>query len=94
MENKKQRDAEVCAYYLGKHSVAECARKFALSRQRVHQILKKGEAWHPPEKSDRTEFLGVTIDEPTKDALKKEAEEKGISVSKLVSDKLAAGAAE
>jgi predicted HicB family RNase H-like nuclease len=82
------RNAEIVAYYLAGHSLAQCSSHFQLGRQRTLQILKKSNVWKPYVKTSRTQFLGVTVSEETKDALRQRAEEEGISVSKLVSDAL------
>ena len=80
------RNAAVCDYYLAGHKLSECAKHFELGRQRVLQILKQREVWVPYVRTKRTKFLGVSIKPAAKKALKRKASEKGISVSKLVSD--------
>lgn len=84
MKNE-ERDAAICACYLDQGAVA-CEKKFHLKRQRIYQILKKGGVRQP--KSTRTKFLGVTVSEGTKTALKERADKEGVSVSKLTSDAL------
>lgn len=81
-----KRDAEICAYYQAGHKLAECATRFKLGRQRILQILKAAGVWQPYVKMKRTKFLGVSITDETKDALKQKAEERGVSVSRLTSD--------
>ena len=89
-EDKKvqmeQRNAGICAYYQAGHKLAECATRFKLGRQRVLQILKAAGVWQPYVKMARTKFLGVSITDETKDALKVRADERGVSVSRLTSD--------
>lgn len=84
--NMATRNAEICAYYADGHKLSECASRFKLGRQRVLQILQAAGAWKPYVRTDRDQFLGVTVTKPTKDALFEEAERKGVSVSKLTSD--------
>lgn len=83
-----QRDADICAYYQTNQSLASCGKKFALKRQRIQQILKQAGVWKPYVKGDRTQFLGVSISEQTKEALRQRAKEQGISASRLASDAL------
>lgn len=83
-----QRDAAICAYYKEGHKLAECSSRFRLGKQRILQILQAAGVWKPYEKTKRTKFLGVNVTEETKEALKREADKKGVSVSKLASDKL------
>jgi hypothetical protein len=80
------RNAEICAYYNEGHKLAECASRFKLGRQRILQILQASGAWRPYVKTDRVKFLGVTVSDETKAALKDLADEKGVSVSRLTSD--------
>lgn len=82
----QQRDADIAAYYQAGHSIVECGRRYGLKRQRVLQILKAAEVWKPYVKGDRTQFLGVSVSEPAKAALKQKAEEQGISVSQLTAN--------
>ncbi len=82
----KQRDDAIVAYYQEGHKISQCARHFHLNRQRVLQILKHREAWVPyvrGPKSDRTDFLGINITEADKQALKAEADKRGVSMSAL-----------
>jgi hypothetical protein len=85
----EERNAAICAYYLDGHrKMADCERKFQLGRQRILQILKESGAWRPYVKGDRTKFVGVNVSEETKDALKKKADEAGVSISRMVSDQI------
>jgi len=66
-----------------------------LPRQRVVKLCPhcKSRDWQTPKNphqwySDRTVFLGVTITNKTKKALKKRAKIKNVSLSQLVSDTL------
>lgn len=83
-----ERNAAICAYYLQGRKLSECASHFKLGRQRIQQVLQQAGVWKPYVKSDRTKFIGVTVSEPTKEALQTRAEAEGVSVSRLVSDKL------
>ena len=87
---REKRDDEIVAYYLEGHKLAQCASKFALGRQRIQIILENKGVWKPYVRSGRDKHLGVTVTQETKDALIEKAEEKGISVSQLVSDTLEA----
>ena len=80
------RNKIICEYYLTGKKLVEVARHFQLGRQRILQILKQGGVWKPYVRSARTRHLGVTVTQDAKDALKKKADEQGISVSQLVAD--------
>lgn len=82
------RNAAICAYYAAGHTLRECASEFKLSRQRVYQVTTTGGVCKPYAKSNRTKFLGVNVSEETRDALASKAVEKGVSVSRFVSDAL------
>lgn len=83
-----ERNAQICKYYQDGHKLSECASKFKLGRQRVLQILKEGGVWVPYASIPRAKktFLGVSIDEDTKERLSEKAKEEGVSVSKLTDD--------
>jgi hypothetical protein len=84
-----ERNARIVDYYKEGHSISECGVEFKLGRQRVQQILKEAGVWKPYEKSERTQFLGVSVSEETKAGLNAIAERRGVrSVSKLTSDLL------
>jgi transposase len=84
-----ERNARIVRYYQDGHSISECGVEFRLGRQRVQQILKEAGAWKPYQKSDRTEFLGVSVSAETKTRLNAIADKRGVrSVSKLTSDLL------
>lgn len=82
-----RRNADICAYYQAGYKLKECASKYGLGRQRVLQILQQAGVWKPYVKLPR-KFLGVNISSSVKDALTREAGERSITVSQLVSDKL------
>lgn len=79
----QQRDAAIVAYYQEGRKLSECASRFRLGRQRVLQILKRADAWRPYVKKNRTNFLGVSISDATKEALRRESERRGVSMSSL-----------
>ncbi len=81
-----ERNAAICAYYIEGHTLRECASHFRLGRQRTQQVLEAGGVWKPYIKSDRSKFLGVTVTEETKAALRERAENEGISMSRFASD--------
>ena len=85
-----RRNADICAFYCAGNKPKACASHFRLGRQQVTNILKKAGVWRPYVRSDRTKFLGVNVSEGTKAALTQEAREQGVSVSRLVSDRLEA----
>lgn len=83
---RAERDAAICAYYEEGHKVAQCASRFQLGRMRVIQILQKAGVWRPYVKSDRTQFLGVSVTQEGKAALAREADRQGTSMSAVASD--------
>lgn len=87
---KMERDAKIIEYYQAGHKLSQCASHFQLGRQRVQKILKKAGVWTPYVKTSRTQFLGITVTEPTKQALKDAAKEQGVSMSQFASDVLEA----
>ena len=91
---REARNGAICAYYKEGRKLSECASRFRLGRQQIMNILKKAGIWQPYVKGERTKFLGVSVSEGTKDALRKKAGEKGKSVSRLASDVLDAAIAE
>ena len=88
MTRNPQRDAAIVAFYVRCQNVQACAEHFALSDQRILQIVKAAGVWQPRVKGDRTQFLGVQVSEETKSALHQRARTKQTSVSRLVSDVL------
>lgn len=83
----KKKDAEVCELYKNGGSIQRIADKLNISRQRVQQILR----YHKIEKRNRDginrdEFLGVTLNESDKTALRTEAKRRGISMSTLTAN--------
>jgi lambda repressor-like predicted transcriptional regulator len=82
------RNDSICAAYQTGLTLAAIGRQFGLSRPRIQQILKKAGVWVPSTKRRRTEYLGVTMTEQTKAALKVEAEKRGISLSALSDETL------
>jgi len=87
-EFHSNRNKEVVAYYLADNSQVACAKEFGLSKQRIHQILKKAGAWVPLQRSNRTHHVGVVVSEKTKGALEDKAIKAGISVSRMAADAL------
>ena len=88
IEETNARNLAVIGYYKEGHRISQCASKFGLSRQYVQQVLQKAGVWKRYVRTKRTEFLGITVSEETKQALKQHAEQKGVSVSQLASDAL------
>lgn len=86
-----ERDARICLRYQEGTSLEGLSKWYGVSAQRIWQILSRAGVFvarRDGARTDRTAFLGVTISRDTKDALKREADEKGISVSALVSSKV------
>lgn len=85
------RNTAICAMYVAGSTLQVCAEKYAISRERVRQILRKAGVFKRDrmvEKSDREAFIGVNVSETTKTAVKALADERGISVSRMTSDML------
>lgn len=96
----EQRDKEIVACYIGGKTLEQCGQEFKITRERVRQILRKhGILKHARVKpkvglddggvvktDGRDEFLGVNISEGDKQALREEAERRGLSMSRLSSD--------
>lgn len=90
------RNADICRLYTEGQTLKQLAGGFALSVERVRQIVKKANLTKKDRKvirTDRDTFLGVNIRPATKLALETEAQERGMSVSALVSEKLEAAVA-
>lgn len=86
-----ERDERICLRYQAGESLASLSERFGVTAQRVWQILRRKGifvAGRDGARTGRTAFLGVTISRDVKAALKREADEKGISVSALVSSKV------
>lgn len=85
-----ERDTEICRLYRDEHlTLEQCGKRFELSRSRIKQILKEnGVQPNPRQASGRDEFLGVSVTEEDKVALRDEALRRGSSMSKLTSDML------
>ncbi len=86
-----ERNAEICQMYVAGSTLQICADKYAISRERVRQILRKAGVFkrdRAVEKSDRGEFIGINVTESTKTAVKALADERGVSVSRMTSDML------
>ena len=81
-----ERDRQICEHYQTGNSLTSCSRKFGLSIQRIQQILKAAEVWRPHVRSHRTNFLGVTLTQLDKEALRAEAERQERSMSAVTSD--------
>lgn len=86
LQQMTERNAAICAYYQAGHKVSQCASQFRLGRMRVIQVLQKAGVWRPYVKNARTEFLGVSVSEVDKLALRVEAERRGLSMSALTAD--------
>lgn len=82
------RNKMICDCYASGKTLKQCASEFQLGRQRILQILQAAGAWKPYVKQGREKFLGVNVTAETKDALKEQADAKGVSVSKFASDVL------
>ncbi len=86
-----ERNAAICQMYIAGATLKTCAEKYAISHERVRQILRKAGVFKHDrqiERSDRDAFLGVNLTTETKDALKAKADESGVSMSRLVSDQI------
>jgi hypothetical protein len=83
-----ERNTAICSYYQQGHTLRDCASHFKLGRMRVLQIVQAAGIWRPYERGRRTKFLGVNVTEETKDALRRKADERGVSVSRFASDTL------
>lgn len=85
--SKDERNAELVNRYLAGDSTEELRERFKITRTRIYQILK--EAGIPKERQqnadDRDQFLGVNLSESVKDALRAEAQRRGLSMSALSS---------
>ena len=62
------------------------ANDFGLKRQRIKQIVVTAGIWRERLPPDRDEFLGVNLSEDDKEALRREAARRGVSMSALTSD--------
>lgn len=86
-----ERDQAIGRAYEGGETVEQLGARYRLSDERVRQILKKQNKFVKNRNvnySDREKFLGVNISAIVKEALKKEADRRGISMSSLTSDVL------
>ena len=96
----KQRNENICADYVSGLTMEQCAEKYGLTKQRVRQILDKhdiGKEFRAKPKEiglkdgvvedeSRDVFLGINVSEADKNALREEAERRGLSMSRLSSD--------
>lgn len=84
------RDADICTRYTNGEPIDSIVTHFGITRGRLYQILHKHGIYKKDrpviKKSDRDEFLGVNLNEADKQALRAEAERRGISMSALTSD--------
>jgi hypothetical protein len=80
------RNADICTRYMAGETLQAVGTRYGISRVRVRQIVRKAGLWRRRETSDRGEFLGVNLTQPTKDALRVKADREGVSMSRLVSD--------
>jgi hypothetical protein len=86
--SKSERDAELIRRYLGGETVDSLRADFKLTHERIYQILRKAGIPRARRSEGRNQFLGVNLTEPIKDALRAEAERRGLSISALSSDML------
>ena len=96
MDSRKSRNADICRLYTEGQTLRQLHEQFTLSIERVRQIVKRANLTKKDRKvirTDRDAFLGVNITPKTKQALEAMAQERGISVSALVSEKLEAAVA-
>lgn len=90
------RDIEICRLYIGTKdqpglTLQALGEQFHISRERVRQILRREGVFKRDRHIDlHNQYLGVGVPQPLKDALYSEAEQRGISVSALVSETLEA----
>lgn len=85
----KERDQRIIDLYRSGSPLKEISKRFKISQGRINQILRV--AGVPRDRTgitDRNRFLGVNISSAVKDALKAEADRRGISVSELSSESL------
>jgi hypothetical protein len=87
-ERDPVRNKRICDDYASGMAVPLLEKKYALKRLRIMQIVKKGGVWVAPVSSNRSDFLGISIDTPTKEQLKHRAKARGVSVSNLATDVL------
>lgn len=79
--NKTERDDKIVAQYVEGMQVQNIASRHGLSRIRIHQILRKRAV--PRRIAAPDEFLGINLTEPIKDALRVEANKRGITMTRL-----------
>ncbi len=77
------RNREICKLYSAGWTIAALATQYAISRQRVRQLVKAGGVWKRA--AARPTFLGVDVTPETKEQLKLEADRQQTSMSKLAS---------
>ena len=88
--DKTQRNELIVQKYQSGHPIEELCLEYKITRSRIFQILKKAgvpRERHGPQVG-RDQFLGVNLSEPVKDALRAEANRRGISMSSLSYDML------
>lgn len=86
MTDHTNRNIEIIRAYVAGRSISDLEREFQLSRGRLYQILH--DIAKVRRASERDMFLGVNVSTAVKQALKKEAIRRGISVSSLSSETL------
>jgi len=87
--NKTERNAELIRRYLANEPIEELSSSFRLTRGRIYQILNKAGVSRDRQAPDgRDQFLGVNLAEPVKDALRAEAQRRGVTMSSLSSEVL------
>lgn len=93
VEQKLERNKELVQRYLAGEPISVLRADYRLTRGRIFQILKQSgvaPTRQPRQSSavNRDQFLGVNLSESVKDALRAEAERRGISMSALSSEML------
>lgn len=82
------RDAQICQLYKDGESLVAIGKRFSLSRARVQQILRREGVWKRHQRTDRDQVVGVRVKVQTKERLRDQAAERGISIAKHASDVL------
>lgn len=85
---RKVRDQAICDEYMSGATLRDCGRLFRLNPTRIKQIVTAAGLWRERPRNARSSFIGVEVSPETKEAVKKKAEETGVSVSKFASDRL------
>lgn len=88
MGYKDERNAAIYEEYKKGVTIEDLCRKYRISRQWLHKILRKGKLGPREVFVGRDAFLGVNINEGTKNQVKKLADKRGVSVSALADEAL------